>query len=343
MKSEKESIMNCGSTSDTSASRGERQIEVLSNNESCRTGMKSGLSLLGGLAIGAGLMYLLDPDEGSDRRKTVGNLASGAISTSGSALQSGWEKLRDTAGRLYEAAGEGAGAFKDKLSEGAEYVTDNRYAKKISKSARRASDEASNRLGYLWHGRENHGLESGISQGAAALACLALGVGAMYFLDPTDGARRRSVFRDKFLSAFGRMATSLERQGRNIWNRTNGIVHEARSSISREAVDDDTLSERIRSTMGRYVDNIGAINVQCMQGRVTLRGPVMASQLNRLLKGIRGVRGVNGIDNQLDVRTQNIAGGNERSFARGISAPSSRPSIGAPLCPPGSTTSSTQI
>jgi len=292
--------MDCESTS---KSRGERQIEVLSDNESCRTGMKSGLSLLGGLAIGAGLMYLLDPEEGADRRKTVGNLASGAMSASGSALSSSWDKLKDTASRVYDATSEGAGAFRDRLSEGADYVADNRYAKRFSKSARRASGEASDRLGYLWHGREHHGLESGTSQGLAAIGILALGVGAMYFLDPNDGARRRSVFRDKFLSAFGRMATSLERQGRNIWNRANGMIHDTRSSFSNEQVDDNTLTQRVRSTMGRYVDNVSGIDVQCMQGRVTLRGPVMASQLNRLLKGIRGVRGVSGIDNQLDVRT----------------------------------------
>src|SRR5215208_5237116 len=116
------STMDCGSTSNTSQNRGERQIEVLSSNDTCRTGMMSGLSLLGGLAVGAGLMYLLDPDEGSDRRRTVGNLASGAISTSGSALSSGWDKLKDTAARVYDAAGEGAGAFRDKLSDGADYA-----------------------------------------------------------------------------------------------------------------------------------------------------------------------------------------------------------------------------
>jgi len=336
--------MDCGSTSNTSQ---ERQIEVLSTDDSCKTGMMSGLSILGGLAIGAGLMYLLDPDEGADRRKTVGNLASGAISTSGSALSSGWDRLKDTAGRVYDAASEGAGAFRDKLSDGADYVSDNKYAKRASKAARRAQDQASDRLGYLWHGRESHGLESGTSQGVAAIGILALGVGAMYFLDPNDGARRRSVFRDKFLSAFGRMATSLERQGRNIWNRANGMMHDARSSISHEEVDDNTLTQRVRSAMGRYVDNMGAVEVQCTQGRVTLRGPVMASQLNRLLKGIRGVRGVSGIDNQLDVRTQPQTGsvGRDNSFTRGSSSASTsqRSNIGAPLCPPGSTTSSTSI
>ena len=322
--------MNSSSTSKSSENRGERQIEVLANNESWRTGLATGLSLLGGAALGAGLMYLLDPDEGADRRRTVGNLASGAISASGSALQSGWEKLKDTAGRVYDAASEGAGTFKDKLSQGAEYVTDNRYAKRISKSARRASDEASDRFGYLWRGRQSRGLESGVSQGLAAAACLALGVGAMYFLDPLDGARRRHLFRDKFLSAFGRMAAQLEKQGQNIWNHATGMAHEARSSFSREQVDDRTLTERIRATIGRYVDNAGAIDVQCTQGRAMLRGAVMASQLDRLLKVVRGVRGVSGIDDQLDVRGQPGSVGRGNEFTRS----------GSPM---GTTTSSTQI
>jgi hypothetical protein len=335
--------MNCGSTSNTSASRGERQIEVQSSNETCSTGLMSGMSLLGGLAIGAGLMYLLDPDEGADRRRTVGNLASGAMSASGSALSSGWDKVKDTAGRFYDAASEGAGAFKDRLSDGAGYVTDNRYARRLSKSARSASDEASDRFGYLLRGRQHYGLESGMSQGMAAAACLALGVGAMYFLDPVDGERRRHVFRDKFLSAFGRMATKLEKQGRHLRNHAIGLFHEARSGLSREQVDDRTLTERIRSTLGRYVDNVGAIDVQCVQGRVTLRGPVMASHLNRLLKGIRGVRGVSGIDNQLDVRTQPGSVARDNSFTRGRTSTSGQSSVGTPLCPPGSTMSSTQI
>ena len=151
----------------------------------------------------------------------------------------------------------------------------------------------------------------------------------MYFLDPRDGARRRSVFRDKLLSAFGRMATSLEKQSRNIWNRANGMMHEARSSFSSKGVDDRTLTERIRATIGRYGDNAAAIEVQCVEGRATLRGPVIASQLNRLLKGVRGIRGVNGIDNQLDVQAQPGSVGRGNSFTRSN--------------PAGTTTSSTQI
>src|SRR5205814_8544295 len=75
-KRKRSTIMSAGSTSNPSQGRRERQIEVLSNNE-YRTGMMSGLSLLGGVAIGAGLMYLLDPEQGPDRRKTIRNAAGG--------------------------------------------------------------------------------------------------------------------------------------------------------------------------------------------------------------------------------------------------------------------------
>ncbi len=116
-------------------------------------------------------------------------------------------------------------------------------------------------------------------------------------------------------------------------NRTRGLAYEARSSLSRDQVDDQTLTDRIRATIGRYADNSGAIEVQCIQGQVTLRGPIMASQLNRLLKATRGVRGVNGLDNQLDVRTQPQGGS-----APQRSSTSSR-SMGASA----STTGTTQI
>src|SRR5439155_2074603 len=119
-------------------SSGERQIEVISDNQNqtCRTGVATALSIAGGIGVGAALMYLLDPEEGQSRRSKLTHLASGAISSTGSALESGWSSLKDTAARVYDAASEGAGAFKDKLSQGAEYVTDNRYARQLSKSTR---------------------------------------------------------------------------------------------------------------------------------------------------------------------------------------------------------------
>jgi osmotically-inducible protein OsmY len=329
--------MNCGQTSLTGS---EREIEIQDNSSSsCATGLTTGLAIVGGATLGAALMYLLDPDEGPDRRKHVKGLTGSAIASTGSALESGWSKIRDTAGRVYEAAAEGAHSFKDTLSSGADHLTDNRYARGFAKSARGAKDEASDRLGYLMHGKRSSMMpESPLVQALCTASLIGLGAGAMYFFDNREGARRRSVFRDKLLSAFGHMSDKLSKQGRNLMNRTRGLAYEMRSGMSREQVDDKTLTERIRAQIGRYVDNAGAIVVECNEGNVILRGPIMASQLNGLLKATRGVRGVNNVDNQLDVSA--MGGAASAESMRGARMRESSRQVGTPLCPPGSSTTS---
>ncbi len=326
--------MKCGQTSLTGS---EREIEIQDNSSSCRTGLTTGLAIVGGATLGAALMYLLDPEEGPDRRERVKGLTGSAIASTGSALEGGWRKIRDTAGRVYEASAEGASSFKDTLAHGAEHLTDNRYARGFSKSARHAKDEASDRFGYLLHGRQSSMMpESPLMQALCTAALIGVGAGAMYIFDARDGARRRAVFRDKLMSAFGHMSDRLSKQGRNLFNRTRGLAHEVRSGISREQVDDRTLTQRIRSQIGRYVQNAGAIVVEVTQGNVILRGPVMANELDGLLKATRKVRGVNNVDNQLEIGTE-PQGGARSGFSRGQeTAFSTQGSVGTPLCPPGS-------
>jgi uncharacterized membrane protein len=75
-------------------------------------------------------------------------------------------------------------------------------------------------------------------------------------------------------------------------------------------VDDTTLVARVRSQMGRAVTHPHAIEVTAHQGYVTLRGPILAREVPRLLQRVQSVRGVRAVDNQLDVHQQadNIPG-----------------------------------
>ena len=262
----------------------------------CDTGFSSTAvySLLGGAGLGAALMYLFDPEEGPQRRHYIADIAKG-----------GWEGVRDAAIHTGEAAAGAGRATASGAAAGASAATDwlgsTRLAKGLSRGTRRFRDESSDRLSYLWHGRQHStGIESGFGQALAAVGFLALGFTAMYYLDPQDGQRRRNVCRDKFLSGFGRMARSLERTGRDIWNRTTGMAHETRKSMSREDVDDRVMCERVRSGIGRCVSNVGAINVESRQGRITLSGPVLASEVDGLLKCAWGVRGVRELVNRLE-------------------------------------------
>jgi hypothetical protein len=252
-------------------------------------------SVVGGAALGGILMYLLDPEEGQQRRRYVGDLAGGA-----------WETVRDTAAGLGAATasgaayvGSGVGSGTGRLGRG---IADSRVGQSVSRGTRRFRDESSDRMRYLYRGNERTDyIGSGLGEALAAAGMLALGAGAMYFLDARDGARRRHVLRDKFLSGFGRMCTSLDRLGRDAWNRASGTAHELRARRGEAFVDDRTIVERVRANIGHCVSaNLKHVDVTCLNGRVTLRGSIPAHQVDDLLKCAWSTRGVKEIVNQLN-------------------------------------------
>lgn len=126
---------------------------------------------------------------------------------------------------------------------------------------------------------------------------LALGAGCMYFLDPYQGRRRRALVRDQLLSACVQSGDFLAKAIRDLGNRASGIMAETPYAWTEEEVDDATLVARVRSQVGRAVSHPRAIEVTATQGRVTLRGPVLAHEVSRLLQMVRSVRGVQAVDN----------------------------------------------
>ena len=299
------------------------------------------LALAGGAAVGALMMYLLDPEEGAQRRRYTGQLASGALSGTASALGSAWDYTKDMASHVGQATAAGAGAFRQTLSDTGQQISDTVGHSRFGRSASRFGGQASDRFGYLMHGNRSTGfIDGGFGQTLSAIGFLTLGVAAMYYYDPKDGARRRSTCRDQFLSGFNRMARSIDRLGRHLYNRATGMAHEARSKMSREDVDDRVIIDRVRSGIGRCVSNTGAVQVQSRNGRVVLNGYVLASEADALLKCAWAVRGVKEIINQLQIRPNDGAG---TSSASSPSIASTRPSgltsgMGAAeagACPPG--------
>jgi hypothetical protein len=65
-------------------------------------------------------------------------------------------------------------------------------------------------------------------------------------------------------------------------------------------VTDETLTARVRSRMGHLVSNPRAVHVTAQAGRVTLTGPILAREEERLLAGVAGVRGVVGVEDRLE-------------------------------------------
>lgn len=139
-----------------------------------------------------------------------------------------------------------------------------------------------------------------VSSSMTILTGAAVGAGLMYFLDPEGGARRRALVRDRAASALHDTSDAIGKTGRDLANRARGAMAEVGSKIKHEATPDDRLVERVRSRMGRYVSHPRAIEVTAREGAVTLRGPVLAQEVEPLLSGIQSVRGIKGIENQLE-------------------------------------------
>jgi uncharacterized membrane protein len=80
-----------------------------------------------------------------------------------------------------------------------------------------------------------------------------------------------------------------------------GIAAVARRPFGRDRAGDHVISERVRAELGRLVSHPGAIDVCSEQGHITLAGPVLAREADRLIEGVRSVRGVADVDNRLDL------------------------------------------
>jgi uncharacterized membrane protein len=126
----------------------------------------------------------------------------------------------------------------------------------------------------------------------------------MYVLDPDKGRRRRALFRDQVVHAANILPDAIDATTRDLSNRTRGLVAEVRSIFDSEEVPDEVLVDRVRSKMGRVVSHPHAIEVTANQGRVTLRGPVLADEVDDLLSCVSSINGVGDIDHQLKVHAQ---------------------------------------
>jgi hypothetical protein len=87
---------------------------------------------------------------------------------------------------------------------------------------------------------------------------------------------------------------------RDLTNRASGITAAARGRWADDHVDDGRLVARVRAKLGRVCSHPHAVDVDAQDGTVTLRGPVLASEVNDILAVVAGVRGVANVSNQLD-------------------------------------------
>ena len=132
------------------------------------------------------------------------------------------------------------------------------------------------------------------------LTAAGLGAGAMYFLDPGHGARRRARARNVCAHLTHQTSNAAATTTRDVRHRLQGIVASLRSAVRYENVDDEVLKERVRSTMGHHVSHSHAVQVGASNGVVTLKGLILEEEAAGLIRTIRRVRGVRQVIDALE-------------------------------------------
>jgi BON domain len=131
---------------------------------------------------------------------------------------------------------------------------------------------------------------------------IGIGIGAflLFIADPRTGRRRRALATDQFVRASRKTRDAIDATARDVANRTSGIVAATRARWMEERIDDRRLLERVRAKLGRACSHPRSIDVDVTDGTVTLRGPILANEIDRVLATVRGVRGVLSVTNALE-------------------------------------------
>jgi len=212
------------------------------NNQSSQecsssSGLLTGLmSLVGGVGIGAGILYLLDPDKGERRRH---DLLSGASDLASSAKDYAGEAFGSVGSAVSSALGSARDYAGEKFSSARDYADDamgdaGSYASKGWGRARRQARDFIQRQTF-GETRNEHRL--GVT--LCAIGSMALGAAVMYAFDPASGRNRRRYIRE---------------QAGNLGSQASEYAHQASQAI-RSGI--DQAKEKVGMTSGPSCETTG--------------------------------------------------------------------------------------
>ncbi len=206
-----------------------------------RRAFEDSLSLLAGVGVGTALMYLLDPDNGADRRERVAQSTRGAFNTASEVMGDAGQRIANGARSAWSDMGSN---LNDHLDDGADSI--NRYADHLKSAAmsgashyspdfarmrkrlNSAIQDARQRLGNRVSGKSDYGYAGPIAgYTAGGLALVALGAGCAYLFDPERGRARRTYLMDKSSSMMHEAGQFMRRTGKHMSNKMYGTAMEA--------------------------------------------------------------------------------------------------------------------
>jgi osmotically-inducible protein OsmY len=143
-----------------------------------------------------------------------------------------------------------------------------------------------------------------MGRAAPFMAGCALGAAAEFLFDPSQGARRRHLARDRALSRVRRRSRDAVRRARYLEGVAEGVTHRAAKVVHPahlDEPDDVTLSRKVESVAFREAGTPkGQVSVNAERGVVYLRGRLETTeQIDALVRAAGAVEGVKGVKNLL--------------------------------------------
>jgi uncharacterized membrane protein len=135
----------------------------------------------------------------------------------------------------------------------------------------------------------------------ARFTSFVVGAGLMYLLDPQRGRARRARVINALVHA-SKAERRLVRKGlKDARQRLHGVTERSRRVFS-EPAPDEVILGRVRSRLGRAVAHAHghALDIECKDGRVILRGPVLTANADNVLRAVRGIPGVREVVDRLE-------------------------------------------
>lgn len=128
---------------------------------------------------------------------------------------------------------------------------------------------------------------------------LLLGAGLMYFLDPARGRRRRARVNEVVQHAERVERELFAKATRDAQQRVRGLTERVKHPPSSDA-SDTVIAERVRARLGRAVSHPRAIEVDVIDHRAILKGPILEREAAAAVDITRKTRGVIDVIDRLE-------------------------------------------
>jgi hypothetical protein len=238
------------------------------------------MSLAGGIGLGAGLLYLLDPEMGEKRRR---NIMSGArhlgenlresasdwLSSPGDYASESARSAGNSTRRFARERGEEAGGMiSGALGSMRDYV-----GEKFGGVSDYAGEKYEDAKGYLQDrlGRETR-TQHRIGVSICALSSMALGAALMYVFDPTMGRSRRRAAMDT--------ATDMASRAGDYASQAGGYVKDQASHLASQAGD---MVNQAKDKVSGMASGMTGSSGDTASGASCPPGMIPASQANASL------------------------------------------------------------